>query len=48
MFGCYEKITLTAMDVYDRDGKLIYLTIPFPLKDENIILPENTLKLSIT
>lgn len=48
MFRKYDTVTLTAMNVYDRDGNLIYLTIPFPLKDKNIILPENTAVLSIT
>lgn len=48
MFRKYDTVTLTAMNVYDRDGNLIYLTIPFPLKDENIILPENIAVLSIT
>ena len=48
MFRKYDTVTLTAMNVYDRDGNLIYLTIPFPLKDENIILPESTAVLSIT
>ena len=48
MFGKYDKLTLTAMNVYDSECNLIYIAIPFPLKDENIILPENTAMLSIT
>lgn len=48
MFRKYDKVTLTAMNVYDRDCNLLYIAIPFPLKDENIIFPENTAVLSIT
>jgi len=48
MFRNYDKLTLTAMNVYDRECNLIYIAIPFPLKDKNIVFPENTAMLSIT
>jgi len=48
MFRKYDKLTLTAMNIYDRECNLIYISIPFPLKNENINFPENTAMLSIT
>lgn len=48
MFRKYDKLTLTAMNVYDRECNLIYVAISFPLKNENINFPENTAMLSIT
>jgi len=30
MFRNYDKLTLTAMNVYDRECNLIYIAIPFP------------------
>ena len=47
MFGYSDKLTLNIMNVYDRSGCLLYLSIPFPLNDENIIFPETTAMLSI-
>lgn len=47
MFACNERITLTVVDIYDKNGKQLPIFISFPLLDEELILPKNIVKLSI-
>ena len=47
MFAYNEKITLTVMNVRDRYGKLLPISISLPFNIKNLNFPENISQLSI-
>lgn len=47
MFAYKEKLSLTITNIKDRYGRILPISIPLPLENENISLPKNISQLSI-
>ena len=47
MFRQSDKMTLSVINVTDKNGKIIDLHLPFPIKDESFEIPKNIVKVSI-
>ena len=47
MFRYNDKITLTASNSINKDGKIINFNLSFPIKSDDFIVPEDIIQLSV-
>ena len=47
MFHYNDKVTLTAANSINKDGKIVNFNLSFPIKDENLVVPEDIIQIYI-
>ena len=47
MFGYNDNFRLTATNTINKEGKMINYTLSFPVSEEDLIIPDNVIQMSI-
>lgn len=47
MFGYNDNFRLTATNTINKEGKMINYTLSFPVSEEDLIIPDNVIQMSV-